>query len=286
MSSNPYVPPKGQSNEHRGYKLETMLERVLANQEKSEKTLKGLTKTVGSHTASIQKLESQMRDISREQYPPQKGGLPSDTVPNPKSGGGDSIAKCHAITTQSGKLLQGAGAKAAEKGPIEEAVTEVPFEVPSEVEEVQDEISNVVEVDPVPDVPKAQNRLVKRTEDAKCRRFYDQLKQLSMNIPFLDTFQEMPGFAKYLKYLLNKKRLVKRDTVSVTHHVSSVISTTRVQKKEDPGAFIIPCTVSHHDFARALCDNGDSINLMSLSIYRQSWLGMPIPTSMQLQMAD
>ncbi|XP_059302344.1 uncharacterized protein LOC132054319 [Lycium ferocissimum] len=96
----------------------------------------------------------------------------------------------------------------------------------------------------------------------------------------------MSGFAKYLKELLIKKRLIKHDTVCLTHRVSSIISTTSVQKKEDPGAFTIPCSVGHHDFARALCDNRASISLMSLAIYKQSRLGIPRPTTMRLQMAD
>nr|XP_009782367.1 PREDICTED: uncharacterized protein LOC104231122 [Nicotiana sylvestris] len=58
------------------------------------------------------------------------------------------------------------------------------------------------------------------------------------------------------------------------------------EKKEDSGAFTIPCTIGAHDFARALCDNGDSINLMPHAIYNQAGLGMPRPTSMKLQMAD
>ncbi|XP_059295679.1 uncharacterized protein LOC132049023 [Lycium ferocissimum] len=75
-------------------------------------------------------------------------------------------------------------------------------------------------------------RLVKKKEDAKFEKFYDQLKQLSLNFPFLDTVKEMP------------------------------------------------------DFTNALCDNGTSINLMPLTIYKQSGLGRPRPTTMRLQMAD
>ncbi|XP_059285698.1 uncharacterized protein LOC132039172 [Lycium ferocissimum] len=96
----------------------------------------------------------------------------------------------------------------------------------------------------------------------------------------------MPDFAKYLKDLLTKKITVQHETVSLTHTVSSIISTTTVQKKGDPGAFTIPCSVGHHDFSRALCENGVSINLMPLVIYKQSGLGMPRPTTMRLQMAD
>nr|XP_016498592.1 PREDICTED: uncharacterized protein LOC107817304 [Nicotiana tabacum] len=78
----------------------------------------------------------------------------------------------------------------------------------------------------------------------------------------------MPDFAKYLKDLITKKK------------------TTKNGVKEDPGAFIIPCTIGAHDFARALCDNGDSINLMPLAIYKQAGLVMLRPTSIRLQMVD
>ncbi|XP_070012309.1 uncharacterized protein [Nicotiana sylvestris] len=94
------------------------------------------------------------------------------------------------------------------------------------------------------------------------------------------------GFAKYLKDLITKKRTTKNEVVNVTHWVSSIIATSTVQKKEDSGAFTIPCTIGAHDFARALCDNGARINLMPLAIYKKAGLGMPRPTSMRLKMAD
>ncbi|XP_049383860.1 uncharacterized protein LOC125848070 [Solanum stenotomum] len=64
--------------------------------------------------------------------------------------------------------------------------------------------------------------------------------------------------------------------------------TTRslVQKKEDPGAFTIPCTIRLLPFAKALCDVGASINLMSLSIYKKLGLGAPKPTMIRLLMTD
>nr|XP_009626165.1 uncharacterized protein LOC104116909 [Nicotiana tomentosiformis] len=96
----------------------------------------------------------------------------------------------------------------------------------------------------------------------------------------------MPGFAKYLKDLNTKKKTTKNEVVNVTHRVSSIIATTVVQKKEDSGAFTIPCTIGLRDFARALCDNGASINLIPLAIYKQTGLGMPRPTCTWLQMSD
>ncbi|XP_009794221.2 uncharacterized protein [Nicotiana sylvestris] len=95
----------------------------------------------------------------------------------------------------------------------------------------------------------------------------------------------MPGFAKYLKDLITKKKTTKNEVVNLTHRVSYIIATTTVQKKEDPGAFTIPCTIGERDFARALCDNGASIHLIPLDIYNKARLGMPRPTSMRLQKA-
>nr|XP_016456157.1 PREDICTED: uncharacterized protein LOC107780155 [Nicotiana tabacum] len=64
--------------------MENMLERVLQNQERSDTSMKNMTELVGSHTASTQTLEMQMRDLSREQNLKQKGMLSSDIIANPK----------------------------------------------------------------------------------------------------------------------------------------------------------------------------------------------------------
>ena len=69
-------------------------------------------------------------------------------------------------------------------------------------------------------------------------------------------------------------------------HCSAITARSLVQKKEDPGAFSIPCTVESLHFAKALCDLGASINLMPLSIYKKLGLGDPKPTAMRLLMAD
>ncbi|XP_019266419.1 PREDICTED: uncharacterized protein LOC109243865 [Nicotiana attenuata] len=205
-SSNPYVPPKGQYTNQGSSsesKLESLLERVLQNQEKSDASMRNMTELVGSHTASIQKLEMQMRDLSREQNPKQKGQLPSDTIANPKGGSG-STSHVMEITTRSGKVLQ---------GETEQAVVREEAE-----QEVESEKQRVVEVERVPEKEKVQEvnqeevkekvketskaplpiprppppfpqRLVRRVDDSKLEKFYDILKQLSVNIPFLEAFQ-------------------------------------------------------------------------------------------------
>ncbi|XP_070014178.1 uncharacterized protein [Nicotiana sylvestris] len=203
-----------------------------------------------------------MRDLSREQNPKQKGTLRSDTIANPKGSGSGPPSHVMAINTRSGKVLQGGSEQVVE---VEESEHEVEVEEP-----------RVVKVEKVSEEWKLQQENRDEVKE----------KQLSVNIPFVEAFQEMPDFAKYLKDLITKKRTTKNELVNVTHRVSSIIATSTVQKKEDSGAFTIPCTIGAHDFARALCDNGSSINLMPLAIYKQAGLGTPRTTSMRLQMSN
>nr|XP_016477037.1 PREDICTED: uncharacterized protein LOC107798536 [Nicotiana tabacum] len=214
-----------------------------------------MTELVGSHTASIQKLEMQMRDLSRDQNSKQKSTLPSDTIAKPNGSGSGPTSHCMAITTRSGKLLQGENEQVVEVEYSEQEV-EAQVEVPNVVEverllkkartqEVNHEEvkGKVIEAPktlaPVPrPAPPFPQRLARKVDDSKLKRFYDILKQLSLNIPFVEAFQEMPGFAILL------------------------------------------------EFSRALCDNGASINLIPFANYKQAGLVMPRPKSMMLQMAD
>jgi len=112
------------------------------------------------------------------------------------------------------------------------------------------------------------------------------LKQLSINVPLIEALEQMPGYAKFMKDLVTKKRVVSFENDEKLQHCSAISKRSLVQKKEDPGAFTIPCTIGKMHFAKALCDLGASINLMPLSIYKKLGLGAPKPTAMRLLMAD
>ena len=49
---------------------------------------------------------------------------------------------------------------------------------------------------------------MKKTEDGKYRRFITMLKQLSINVLLVETLEQMPDYAKFMKDLVTKKRLV------------------------------------------------------------------------------
>ena len=96
----------------------------------------------------------------------------------------------------------------------------------------------------------------------------------------------MPDYAKCMKDLVTKTRSGTFEDDDRMQHCSAIATRSLVQKKEDPGAFTIPCTIELLDFAKALCDLGTSINLMTLSIYKKLGLGDPKPTTMRLLMAN
>ncbi|XP_070009808.1 uncharacterized protein [Nicotiana sylvestris] len=69
------------------------------------------------------------------------------------------------------------------------------------------------------------------------------------------------------------------------HQVSAIVY-SMAPKLEDPGAFTISCIIGSADFAKALCDLGESINLMPYSMFKTLGIRKPRPTSMSMQMAD
>ena len=87
-----------------------------------------------------------------------------------------------------------------------------------------------------------------------------------MNVPLVEVLEQMPGYAKFMKDLVTKKRSVTFKDDDRLQHCSAIATKSLVQKKEYPGAFTIPCTVGSLHSVKALCDLGASINLMSFSI--------------------
>ena len=127
---------------------------------------------------------------------------------------------------------------------------------------------------------------MKKTEDGIYWRFITMLKKLSINVPLVEALEQMPSYAKFMKDLVTKTRSVTFEDDDRMQHCSAIATRFLVQKKEDPGAFTIPCTIGLLHFAKALCDLGASINLMPLSIYKKLGLGDPKPTVMRLLIAD
>ncbi|GJR53895.1 reverse transcriptase domain-containing protein [Tanacetum coccineum] len=89
-----------------------------------------------------------------------------------------------------------------------------------------------------------------------------------------------------LKSLLsNKEKLIELANIPVSENCSAVILKKLPEKLGDPGKFPIPCDFNELK-CKALADLGSSINLMTLSVWKE--LGLPelISTQMTLELAN
>ncbi|XP_016557672.2 uncharacterized protein LOC107857260 [Capsicum annuum] len=251
-----------------------------------------LSKTIVSHSTSIKQLETQIGKISTQINARPSCGLPSDTIVNPKNN-----AQVLAIVIRSGRTL---GDLLIED--LGEKVPKVkPKDVPPQSHEQENNKKELVKVDDeVVENEKRQNnarptiqvptpfpqRLHRKEEGEKLKKFMTKLSNLSINIPLLEAIQEILRYAKLMKKLMSKKKLIKGDKIEVSHGCSVIVSSKVAEKKEVPGEFIIPCTIETHMFAKALCDLGASMNLMPFSIYKNLGLDAPIPIFMRLLIVD
>ena len=113
------------------------------------------------------------------------------------------------------------------------------------------------------------------------------LKQLHINIPFVEALEQMPNYVKFLKDILTRKRrLGEFETIVLTQEISHMLQNKIPAKVQDPGSFTIPCSIGTRYTGRALYDLGASINLMPLSVFKQLGVGECRPTTVTLQLAD
>ena len=80
----------------------------------------------------------------------------------------------------------------------------------------------------------------------------------------------MPHYAKFMKDIISKKRkLDEGGVVCLSATCSAIIQKNMPQKMQDLGSFTIPCIIGNHEFGKALCDSGASINLMPLPVVKR-----------------
>ncbi|XP_070021919.1 uncharacterized protein [Nicotiana sylvestris] len=182
---------------------------------------------------------------------------------------------------------------------VVQANNEVWIYIDENVEETHEEVNpsreNIVDI-PEPVVQKAKapmprthlpypQRLAKENGENQFKKFIDMMKSLSINVSLVEALEQMPGYGKFMKDLVTKKRSINCETIKMTHQVSVIVH-PMAPKLEDPGVFTIPCTIGSAEFDKSLCDLWASINLMPYSVFNTLGIGQTRPTSMRLQMAD
>ncbi|XP_047949142.1 uncharacterized protein LOC125194975 [Salvia hispanica] len=171
---------------------------------------------------------------------------------------------------------------------------------PDEVEEGMDKEtakdSDFEEEEKQPEPPRLEpytpkipfpSRIKKKIVDENFEKLLDIFRKVNVNIPLVEALQQMPKYAKFLKDVISKKKKwVEYETVSMSENCSAIIQKKLPAKLKDPGSFNISCVIGDDKHTKALCDLGESINLMPLSFVRKMKIGTLKPTRITLQMAD
>jgi len=77
------------------------------------------------------------------------------------------------------------------------------------------------------------------------KKSLEVLKQLHINIPLLETLQQMPNYAKFLKDVITKiRRLGYFEIIEMTIESSMLIQHKILTKMKDLGSFTIPCSIN------------------------------------------
>ncbi|XP_075079889.1 uncharacterized protein LOC142165174 [Nicotiana tabacum] len=141
-----------------------------------------------------------------------KGSLTSDTVVNPK--GGNNMGHAMEVITRS---RNGVNAPTlSERRLVDDDQIR---------EEVNPSRENIIDI-PEPVVQKAKTplpkppppypqKLVKQNGKNQFKNFIQIMKRLSINIPLVKDLEQMPGYAKFMKDLVTKKRIGKPRPISM-----------------------------------------------------------------------
>ncbi|PHT48550.1 Translocase of chloroplast 34, chloroplastic [Capsicum baccatum] len=68
-------------------------------------------------------------------------------------------------------------------------------------------------------------------------------EDLTINVPLVEVLEQIPGYAKFMKDLLTKKRAASYEPAHDIHHCSAIATRSLVQKKADPDFVILDCEV-------------------------------------------
>ncbi|XP_047264469.1 uncharacterized protein LOC124896741 [Capsicum annuum] len=80
--------------------------------------------------------------------------------------------------------------------------------------------------------PLFTKRLKRKEENDKLKKFMTKLSNFSINIPQLESIQDILEYAKLMKKLMSKKKLVGGDPIEVTHGCSAIMSNEMAKKKD------------------------------------------------------
>ncbi|KAH9735010.1 hypothetical protein KPL71_017596 [Citrus sinensis] len=92
--------------------------------------------------------------------------------------------------------------------------------------------------------PHFLQRFQKQKQDKQFSKILKVLKQLHINIPFVEALEQMPNYVKFLKDILARKRRLREfETVALTQESSHMLQSKIPTKVKDPRSFTIHCSI-------------------------------------------
>ncbi|XP_060182498.1 uncharacterized protein LOC132612190 [Lycium barbarum] len=168
---------------------------------------------------------------------PESGALPSDIEKNSRD--------FKAITLRNGRELEELPPKNNNKVDAE-LIPAQRTKAEKSPEKVMQQPDRVVTRPPIPFPQGFQKQKI----NAACKKFLDILKQVHINIPLVELFQEVLKYAKYVKDVVaNKRRWTEFETVALTEECSSRVRSKIPPKLKDLGSFTISITISNIELA-------------------------------------
>ncbi|XP_010556059.1 PREDICTED: uncharacterized protein LOC104825429 [Tarenaya hassleriana] len=233
--------------------------------------------------AHLKLVDNQIAQLAASVPSRPQGSLPGNPEANPRE-------HCNAVSLRNGKELANPVITSTEKGQCSNSVpTSLPDPIVVEKStEISGDEERDVYIPPPPRPPPVPfpQRLRKTKEDTQFARFADMVRKLEITMPFHEVITQMPSYAKFLKDILTKKRVIEKETITFNPECSAILQHDLPPKLSDPGSFSIHCKLGNVSIDRALCDFGASVSLLPLSIYKKLNVGELKPTRMALQLAD
>ncbi|XP_074342359.1 uncharacterized protein LOC141679891 [Apium graveolens] len=219
-----------------------------------------MQKQCTTNSQDIKEMQKQLRDVIKkiyEEHEPKR--LPGTTYPNMK------FEHENIITTKSGRNVI-----PTRKNEAESEHKKLEEQTSPKSADKSFNSSNPIITNSRFDYVPFPARLVQTKKSALETNILETFRKVNINLPLLECIQNLPAYAKVLKYLCTKwRRLKGREVIEMKENVSAVLQGKLPTKCKDPGSFTIPCTIGNSKFENALLDLGTSINVMPSSLYEK-----------------
>ncbi|XP_021720020.1 uncharacterized protein LOC110687704 [Chenopodium quinoa] len=80
------------------------------------------------------------------------------------------------------------------------------------------------------------NQLAERKLNDKFAKFLSVMKNLHINLPFIEVVTQMPTYSKFLKDILTNKRKLTDELITLPHQGSELVQHKMPKKQKDPGS--------------------------------------------------